>query len=100
MSETFAQYHTCPDGGDCPVCGISPEPVNYQNYQPKTKILLKDYIYSITDCIENGLEYARECAAVHETNLGRTTLKNRLWAERMEDDIRKMEQLLKELKEL
>ena len=49
--------------------------------------------------LESGLEYARECLTVHESNLGRTTLKNKLWAERMESDIRQMEKALKLLKE-
>lgn len=40
--------------------------------------------------IRNGIEYAQMCLKDHETALGRTTLKNRSWAERMESDIEEM----------
>ena len=70
------------------------------DYQPEMITLRRDYIDSAILRIEDGLEYARECSTTHEIDLGRTTLKNRLWAERMEDDIRKMEELLVVLKNL
>jgi hypothetical protein len=37
-----------------------------------------------------GLEYAGMCLAEHEQALGRVTLKNRVWAERMERDLQQM----------
>jgi hypothetical protein len=47
--------------------------------------------------VGSGLEYARECLAHHDTSLGRTTLKNKAWAETMEGDIRQMERTLEML---
>jgi vacuolar-type H+-ATPase subunit I/STV1 len=51
-----------------------------------------------SEIIASGLEYARECLAKHETNLGRETLKNKNWAETMEEDIRNMERTLEMLR--
>ena len=49
--------------------------------------------------VQNGLEYARECLNYHDGTVGRTTPKNRIWAETIESDIRQMEAALKMLKE-
>ena len=70
----------------------------FQEYQPELWTVKKDDIYAAIHAVQNGLEYARECLTTHESNLGRTTLKNKLWAERMEDDIRQMERLLANLR--
>jgi hypothetical protein len=51
------------------------------------------------DCVKNGLEYARECLSEHDARLGRSSLKNKAWAEVMEKDIAKFEQVLAQLKE-
>jgi len=69
-----------------------------QEYQPELWTIRKDDIYAAIYAVENGLEYARECLMTHESNLGRTTLKNKLRAERMEDDMRHMERLLANLR--
>lgn len=53
---------------------------------------------TICAAIQSGLEYARECLATHETNLGRTTLKNKNVAETIEKDIRQMEGTLEMLR--
>ncbi len=50
------------------------------------------------DALQSGLEYANECLLTHDTNLGRTTLKNKSWAETIESDIRLIEKSIKELK--
>lgn len=70
----------------------------FQEYQPELWTVKKDDIYAAIHAVQNGLEYARECLSTHEANLGRTTLKNKLWAERMEEDIRHMERLLASLR--
>lgn len=70
----------------------------FQEYQPELWTVRKDDIYAAIHAVQNGLEYARECLTTHEANLGRTTLKNKLWAERMEQDIRHMERLLANLR--
>lgn len=67
-------------------------------YQPEIWRVEKDTIYAAIPAVESGLEYARECLATHETNLGRTTLKNKTWAETMEKDIRHMERTLEMLR--
>lgn len=70
----------------------------FQTYQPEIWHVKKDDIYAAIHAVGNGLDYARECLIAHDTNLGRTTLKNRTWAERMEEDIRQMESTLNALR--
>lgn len=67
-------------------------------YQPEIWRVEKDTFYAALSAIEAGLEYAKECLAQHETALGRTTLKNKTWAETMEKDIRHMERTLEMLR--
>ena len=69
-------------------------------YIPENWLVKKDTIYAAITAIEDGLEYARECLAQHEAALGRTTLKNKTWAETMEKDIRHMERTLLMLMEV
>jgi len=59
-------------------------------YIPEVWRVKKDVIYAAIPAVESGLEYARECLAAHDSALGRTTRKNRTWAETMERDIRHM----------
>jgi hypothetical protein len=61
-----------------------------QTYQAEKRVIEKDTIYALVLAAENGLEYAMECLAIHDQQLGRTTKKNKSWAERMEMDIRQM----------
>lgn len=68
-------------------------------YVPEIWPVQKDAIYAAIPAVESGLEYARECLANHEASLGRTTHKNKTWAETMENDIRHMERTLKMLRE-
>ena len=67
-------------------------------YQPEIWRVEKDTIYAAIPAVESGLEYARECLAHHESALGRTTLKNKTWAETMEKHIRHMERTLEMLR--
>lgn len=46
---------------------------------------------------ESALEYARELLARHDAELGRTTRKNRQWAETLEADILRFEAFLNNL---
>lgn len=48
--------------------------------------------------IYSGREYAQMCLTEHDATLGRTTIKNRVWAENMERDIRQMDHALERLK--
>ena len=67
-------------------------------YVPEIWRVEKDTIYAAIPAVESGLEYARECLATHEISLGRTTLKNKTWAETMEKDIRHMKRTLEMLR--
>ncbi len=69
------------------------------SYIPEIWSVEKDTVYSAIYAVEAGLEYTKECLANHDLALGRTTLKNKTWAETMEKDIRRMEVTLKNLKE-
>ena len=55
---------------------------------------------SIASAIKSGLEYARECLAVHEKALGRSIPKNKKWAEMIENDIQRMEHALDVLRKI
>lgn len=67
-------------------------------YQPEIWSVDKSDIYSSIYCVSAGLDYTRELLSQHEDNLGRSTRKNRMWAEQMENDIRAMETLLIKLR--
>lgn len=69
-----------------------------QNYIPELWTVQKDDIYSSIKCLDAGIDYARNALAEHDSNLGRTTRKNRQWAETMEGDIREMERLIDRLR--
>jgi hypothetical protein len=66
-------------------------------YECEKWIVRKDTMYAARVAIETGLEYAKECLSVHDINLGRGGIKNRVWAERMEADIVQMEKALKDV---
>jgi hypothetical protein len=63
----------------------------FTSYIPEVWEVKKDAIYAAIHAIESGLEYARQCLCDHDAALGRTTHKNRTWAETIEGDIRQME---------
>jgi hypothetical protein len=67
---------------------------------PETWIVPKYFIYASIVAVQNGLEYARECLLQHDSALGRTTYKNKTWAETIERDILQMEKTLEDLKSL
>lgn len=67
-------------------------------YQPEIWQVEKDVIYAAIPAVESGLEYAKELLATHDRDLGRTTLKNKTWAETIEADIRHMTRTLEMLR--
>jgi len=69
-------------------------------YQPEIWPVAKDVIYAAIPAVEAGLDYARECLLTHDTSSGRTTLKNKTWAEHIEDDMRNMQVALSMLRAL
>ena len=70
-----------------------------KDYIPELWTVKKDYIYAAIEAVRNGLEYTITELVTHDLDLGRTTKKNRMWAETMEKDIKQMEQTLEDLKE-
>ena len=69
-------------------------------YLPEMWNVKKDTIYAAIAALESGLEYAMECLATHDADLGRTTRKNKTWAVTMEYDIRHMRQTLEALQSI
>jgi hypothetical protein len=67
-------------------------------YQPEIWQVEKDVIYAAIPSVEAGLEYAKELLAAHDRDLGRTTLKNKTWAETIEADIRHMTRTMEMLR--
>ena len=49
-------------------------------------------------CSEDSKEFATELLTVHDANLGRTTRKNKMWAETLELAIRNADLSIKELR--
>jgi hypothetical protein len=69
-------------------------------YEPEMWTCRKDYIYAAIHAIGNGLEYTNMCLIEHDAALGRTTSKNKTWAEKMEADIRQMTETLEWLRNI
>jgi hypothetical protein len=67
-------------------------------YQLEIWQVEKNVIYASIPAVEAGLEYAKELLAAHDRDLGRTTLKNKTWAETIEDGIRHMTRTLEMLR--
>lgn len=67
--------------------------------EPLSFIVPASVIFAAAKAVDDGIQYAEMMLTEHEVNLGRTTLKNKTWAERMEQDIREMKSSLAQLKE-
>lgn len=63
-------------------------------YGPVICTVARNEIREAISVMEAGLDYTRECLSTHESTLGRTITKNKLWAEHMEADIVRMEKML------
>jgi hypothetical protein len=61
--------------------------------------VLKDSILAAQDAILIGLENTQELLLEHDINFGRTTSKNRINAERLEGEIKQMQNALLAIKE-
>ncbi len=66
-------------------------PLGLSEYQPEKWTVYKDDVYAAIDALDAGIEFSRELLADHHERLGRTTAKNRWWAEVLERGIEKME---------
>lgn len=56
-------------------------------YQPETVAIPTLEAENIVDALECGLEHTQTVLAEHDACLGRTTRKNKNWAEQLEKDI-------------
>lgn len=71
----------------------------FQEYQPEMITVEKFFLlHDLKFSIEAGLEYAQECLTRHDQELGRTTKKNKSWAETIEKDVAQMKQALERIK--
>lgn len=61
--------------------------VSAQEYQPETISIPILELQNIIDALECGLEHTQTVLAEHDASLGRTTRKNKNWAEQLEKDI-------------
>lgn len=71
-----------------------------QEMKPDLWKIDKFIVYNLIDSLEAGLENTQDLLIEHDSNLGRTTTKNKSWAETLEKQIRGMEDCLKKLSEL
>lgn len=71
-------------------------PISY--FQPEKWAVDKNTLRNIIDALQAGLEHTRSTLAEHDSSLGRTTRKNKSWAETIESDIRAIEKSIKDLK--
>ena len=56
------------------------------------------YVRCLRDALRTGLEYAYECRDEHDHKFGRTTARNRMRGKVMDQEIKEMEELLKQEK--
>lgn len=67
-------------------------------YQPETIAIPILELQNIVDALEAGLEHTQTVLAEHDASLGRTTRKNKSWAETLEKDIEFLKARIKLLK--
>ena len=66
--------------------------------QPEHWWIEKFTLLNALDSLAAGLEHAQHVLSEHDASLGRTTRKNKSWAETLESDIRNIEKSIKDLK--
>lgn len=94
----------CPNGKiECSECGHILKPHGseaiIQQYIPEEITILKDHVYFAIPALEVGLENTRELLVDHDERYGRSTRKNRLIAERLENEVSQIEDALNNLKD-
>lgn len=77
--------------GDCPA--------KFTGIQPTLVSINEEILRSALTAISSGIENTRQCLAEHDSTLGRTIKKNKLWAETLERDIEQMEAAAKRIRE-
>jgi len=63
------------------------KPLGSQTFQPITIAVDVNTLRNIKDALATGEEFARDALTEHDAALGRSTQKNRRWAEAIETDI-------------
>lgn len=61
-----------------------------QTYQPAVTEVDEPFLLDCKESLEAGLEFTQGALAEHDASLGRTTFKNKSWAETMEKSITQM----------
>lgn len=79
-----------PDNDMCSKCHEHCGAVDDSEPKPVRHAVSDSTFCASIAAIESGIEYAKECLAQHDAQLGRTTLKNKSWAETIERDIAAM----------
>jgi hypothetical protein len=70
----------------------------YTSYIPETFIVEKDDIYLAIEAIESGLENTHDCLIEHDSDSGRATTQDKLFAKALEKEIEIMNSALQKLK--
>ena len=68
-------------------------------YKPKCRTIEENLLKNTVDGLTSGLEYAEMALQDHEIKLGRTTRKNKMWAEQIERDIDFLQKTIKNIKD-
>ena len=76
----------------------NPTPPESNDYISDVWPVSKYDIYAARDAIAIGLVHTKESLEQHDSVCGRSTAKNKMWAERLEKDITQMEDALQALK--
>lgn len=74
------------------------QPKFMTEYQPETIAIPISELENIIDALEAGLEHTQTVLSEHDASLGRTTRKNKRWAESLEKDIEFLSNQMKFLK--
>ena len=61
-----------------------------RTYKPETTTVDEPFLLDCKESLEAGLEFTQGALAEHDASLGRTTFKNKSWAETMEKSITQM----------
>jgi len=71
-----------------------------QTYQPTIIEVDESFLLDCKESLEAGLEFTQDSLIEHDASLGRTTFKNKSWAETMEESISKTKSCIKRIEGL
>ena len=93
ISDVFDALETLHSAAKRPELEPASRPLMSQPFQPLTITVDVNTLRNIKDALDTGEQYARDALTEHDSSLGRTTLKNKRWAESIETDIGKLADL-------